>query len=104
MAGKIRVQVKFEGEIARVKALVVHPMETGSRKDPDTDAIVPRRHIQRLTFANNGIPVLLADCSTAVSRNPYFDFRFRGAGPGDTFTVNWVDTSGETGSHEMTLA
>jgi sulfur-oxidizing protein SoxZ len=103
MAGKIRVQVKLEGEIARVKALVAHPMETGARKDPDTDATVPRHHIEQLTFANTGVPVLVANCSTAVARNPYFNFSFRGASPGDTFTVNWVDSKGETGSLEKIL-
>ena len=104
MAGKIKVQVKLEGEVAKVKCLVVHPMETGARKDPDTDAIVPRHHIERLTFANNGKPVMVANCSTAVAKNPYFHFSFRGARPGDKFTVTWVDNKGETDSLETRLS
>ena len=103
MAGKIRVQVRRDGEVARVKSLVVHPMETGSRKDPETGELIPRHHIQRLVFANNGQEVLVANCSTAVSKNPYFNFSFRGAHPGDTFSVHWVDTRGETGSTELTI-
>jgi sulfur-oxidizing protein SoxZ len=104
MTGKIRVQVKLEGGLAKVKSLVVHPMETGAREDPDTGAIVPRHHIKRLTFANNGTPVMIADCSTAVAKNPYFNFAFRGASAGDRFTVDWVDTRGETGSVETILS
>jgi len=104
MATKIKVQVKLEGEAAKVKSLVVHPMETGARKDPDTGTLVPRHHIEQLTFANNGIPVLVANCSTAVARNPYFNFSFTGASPGDKFTVNWVDNRGESDSLETILS
>lgn len=103
MAGKIKVKVKLEGDIARVKSLVVHPMETGSRKDPETDTLVPRHHIEQLIFSNNGSPVLVANCSTAVSKNPYFNFSFRGANPGDKFNVSWVDTRGETDSLEVII-
>lgn len=103
MTSKIKVQVKFEGEVAGVESLVVHPMETGARKDPDTDTLVPRHHIERLTFANNGKSVLVADCSTAVAKNPYFNFSFTGARPGDKFTVSWVDNRGESDSLETIL-
>jgi sulfur-oxidizing protein SoxZ len=103
MAGKIKIQVKIEEGVARVKSLIVHPMETGSRKDPDTGKLVPRHHIEQLVFSNNGKTVLLANCSTAVSRNPTFNFSFRGAKPGDRFEVSWVDTRGETGSLEKIL-
>ena len=103
MAGKIKVKVKLEGEVARVKSLVVHPMETGAREDPETGTIVPRHHIKRLTFANNGTPVMIADCSTAVAKNPYFNFSFTGANPGDKFNVSWVDTWGESDSLEIII-
>jgi hypothetical protein len=46
---------------------------------------------------------MIADCSTAVAKNPYFNFAFRGASAGDRFTVDWVDTRGETGSVETIL-
>jgi len=103
MSGKIKVRVKIENDVARVKSLIVHPMETGSRKDPDTGELVPRHHIQKITFTNNGKTVLLVNCSTAVSRNPYFNFNFKGAKPGDHFKVDWVDTQGETDSLEQVL-
>ena len=103
MAGKIKVQVKIADDVARVKCLVVHPMETGSRKDPDTGELVPRHHIKQLTFSNNGKTVLLANCSTAVSRNPTFNFSFRGAKPGDHFQISWLDTRGEADSVERIL-
>ena len=103
MAGKIKAQVRIEDGVARVKCLIVHPMETGSRKDPDTGELVPRHHIQQLKFSNDGEIVLLANCSTAVSRNPWFNFSFTGAKPGDLFAVSWVDTRGDTDSLQLTL-
>lgn len=103
MASKIKIQVKIKDGVANVKSLIVHPMETGSRKDPDTGELVPRHHIQQLKFTNNGKVVLLANCSTAVSRNPTFSFSFRGAEPGDRFKVAWVDTRGEADSIEKIL-
>ena len=103
MASKIKVKVKLKGDIAEVKSLMLHPMETGARKDPDTGSTIPMHHITQLTFANNGEPVMVINCSTAVSRDPYFSFSFNGAKPGDTLTVNWVDNKGESDSTEVVL-
>jgi sulfur-oxidizing protein SoxZ len=103
MASKIKVKAKLKGDTAEVKSLMMHPMETGSRKDPDTGATIPAHHITQLTFANNGNPVMVVDCSTAVSRDPYFSFSFQGAKAGDTLSVQWVDNKGETDSTEITL-
>jgi sulfur-oxidizing protein SoxZ len=99
----IKVRVNREGGRAEVKALILHPMETGLRKDELTGATVPRHHITRITFANNGRAVLVAHCSTAVAKNPYFDFGFEGARAGDRFSVEWVDTLGVVDTLETVL-
>ena len=103
MASNIKVKVKLKGDVAEVKTLMLHPMETGSRKDPDTGATVPAHHITELTFQNNGETVMTVHCSTAVSRDPYFSFSFGGAKAGDQFAVSWVDNTGESDSTEMKL-
>jgi sulfur-oxidizing protein SoxZ len=103
MASKIKVKVKLKGDVAEVKSLMMHPMETGSRKDPDSGSTIPAHHITQLTFANNGEPVMVVDCSTAVSRDPYFSFSFAGAKAGDTLTVGWIDNKGESDSTEVVL-
>lgn len=36
MAPKIKISAKLKGNVADIKSLVLHPMETGSRIDPDT--------------------------------------------------------------------
>lgn len=103
MASTIKVKVKLKGDVAEVKSLMMHPMETGSRKDPDTGATIPAHHITELTFANNGRTVMVAHCSTAISRDPYFGFSFSGAKAGDTLTVSWVDNKGERDSVDTVL-
>lgn len=103
VADTIKVRVTREGDRAQVKCLIVHPMETGLRKDPVTGATVPRHHITRISFANTGRAVLVIHCSTAVAKNPYFEFSFDGARANDRFSVEWVDTRGETDSLETVL-
>ena len=103
MASKIKLRVKLKGSVAEVKSLMLHPMETGSRKDPDTGSVIPVHHITQLIFANNGTPVMTVNCSTAVSRDPYCSFSFDRAQAGDTLTVSWVDNTGESDSTELIL-
>jgi len=103
MASKIKVKVQLKGDIAEVKSLMMHPMETGARKDPDTGDSIPAHYITQLQFTNNGVTVMLINCSTAVSRDPYFSFSFSGAKAGDTLAVNWVDNKGESDSTEIVL-
>ena len=103
MASKIKVKTKLSGDVADVKCLLLHPMETGARKDPDTGELLPVHHITQLTSTNNGETVMLANFSTAVSTNPYFSFKFRGAKAGDTLKIGWVDNLGGTDEIETTL-
>ena len=103
MAGTIKLNVKLKGNIADVKSLMLHPMETGARKDPDTGEIIPAHHITQLIFTHNGKEVMIANFSTAVSKNPYFGFSFEGATAGDTLKVTWTDNTGATESLESQL-
>jgi sulfur-oxidizing protein SoxZ len=103
MASKIKVKTKLSGDVAEVKSLMLHPMETGSRKDPDTGKVIPAHHITQLNFTNNGNPVMVANFSTAISKDPYFGFKFRGAKEGDTLVVSWVDNLGNRDELETVL-
>ena len=103
MAGTIRINTKVTADRVEVKSLILHPMETGARVDPETGELVPRHHITQLTFTCNDKPVIVANLSTAVSRNPYFSFSFSGGKPGDTLRVTWIDTRGESDQLETTL-
>ena len=104
MATTIKISAKLKGDIANVKSLMLHPMETGARKDPDSGNTIPAHHITQLVFTNNGKQVMVANFSTAVSKNPYFGFSFKGAKAGDVLKAVWVDNTGETDELETQLA
>ena len=103
MASTIKISAKLKGNVADVKSLMLHPMETGARKDPDTGNIIPAHHITQLIFTNNGKEVMVANFSTAVSKNPFFGFSFEGAKAGDTLKATWVDNNGATDELETVL-
>ena len=103
MASTIKVKAEVSGDVAEVKSLMLHPMETGTRKDAETGALVSAKYITQLTFINNGKLVMVANFSTAVSRDPYFSFKFRGGKVGDTLKVTWVDNVGDTDEIEAVL-
>ncbi len=97
---KIRAQLK--GDITEVKVLMLHPMETGRRKN-DAGEIVPAHFIQLVTATLNGKTVLEAQWGTGISKNPYLTFRLRGAKVGDKVAVTWHDNKGETNAIESAV-
>ena len=103
MAGTIKVKAAVSEDVVEVKSLMMHPMETGTRIDTDTGKAVAAHYITQLTFTNNGKLIMVANFSTAVSRDPYFSYRFSGGKAGDTLKVIWVDNNGNTDSIETLL-
>ena len=103
MAEPIKIRAKMEGDVADVKVLMSHPMETGQRKN-EKGEIVPLHFIQSVIAIHNGKTVLDAQWGQAVARNPFLGFRVKGAKPGDKITVSWLDNTGDKGSVETTVA
>jgi sulfur-oxidizing protein SoxZ len=103
MADPMKIRAQLQGDVADVKVLMFHPMETGLRKDPASGQLIPMHFIQKVTATHNGKTVLEAQWSQAVSKNPFLNFRVRGAKPGDRITVGWEDNKGEKASIETTL-
>ena len=103
MTNSIKIKAEVSGNIAEIKSLMLHPMETGTRKDAQTGELVAANHITQLTFTNNEKLVMVANFSTAVSRDPYFSFKFEGGKVGDTLKVAWVDSTGGNDEIETAL-
>ena len=103
MADPMKIRATLQGDVADVKVLMFHPMETGLRKDPGSGEVVPLHFIQRVLATHNGKTVLDAQWSQAVSKNPFLNFRVRGAKPGDKIAVSWEDNKGDKASIEATL-
>ena len=102
MADPMKIRANATGDSTEVKVLMNHEMETGQRKDASGN-LVPAHFIQQVTATLNGKPVLEANWSTAVAKNPFLGFRVKGAKPGDKLVVNWVDNLGQKGSGEAVL-
>jgi sulfur-oxidizing protein SoxZ len=95
MASSIRVRAIAGGEITEVQTLIQHPMDSGFVRDAKGE-FVPAHFIQELTFEYDGRKVFVADWGTAVSKDPYVKFSFKGGSKGDDLKVSWIDNKGET--------
>jgi len=93
MASSIRVRATSNGDITEVQALIQHPMDTGLVKNPAGE-LIPAHYIQQLKFEWNGKDVFVADWGTAVSKDPYVKFSFKGAKKGDEIKISWTDNKG----------
>ncbi len=103
MADPMKIRATLQGDLVEVKVLINHPMETGQRKDPESGSSVPLHFIQMVTATLNGMPVMEAQWSQAISKNPFLGFRIRGAKAGDCVAVAWSDNKGQQGSIETTV-
>lgn len=99
MADSMKIRATLRGEVTEVRMLVIHPMETGRRKN-DFGDVEPAHFIQTVAATLNGKTVLEAQWGTGVSKNPYLTFRIKGAKAGDKIAVSWLDNKGESGSGE----
>ena len=103
MADPMKVRATLKGDVADVRVLMNHPMETGQRKDGSGN-IVPLHFIQEVTVRVNGKAVIEGQVSQAVSRNPVFSFRVKGVKSGDKLEIIWLDNKGDKNQTETAIA
>ena len=103
MASSIRVRATSNGDITEVQALIQHPMDTGLVKNPAGE-LIPAHYIQQLKFECNGKDVFVADWGTAVSKDPYVKFSFKGAKKGDELKISWIDNKGASDTTTAKIA
>lgn len=102
MAEPMKIRATLQGDVADVRVLMAHPMETGQRKDA-AGKLVPLHFIQTITAQLNGKSVFTADVSQAVSRNPVFAFKVKGAKAGDKLSITWQDNTGDKRTDEVVI-
>ena len=103
MSEPMKIRAALQGDTADVRVLMLHPMETGQRRDGKGE-IVPLHFIQSVLVTYNGRTVLDAQWSQAVSRNPFLGVRIKGAKAGDKISVTWTDNKGDKRTDEVTVA
>jgi sulfur-oxidizing protein SoxZ len=104
MAEGMKIRATMQGDVADVKALMNHIMETGLRKDAKTGQLIPAHFINQVTATLNGKTVLDAQWGAAISKNPFLGFKVKGAKAGDKVVINAVDNQGQKISGEATVA
>lgn len=102
MPDPMRIRATEQPDGVDVRVLMSHEMETGQRRD-SAGNLVPAHFISNVTVNCNGKAVLTAEWGPAVAKNPYLQFKFKGAKKGDKISVTWVDTKGETRTDEATI-
>ena len=103
MSDPMRIRAQAQGDKTTVRVLVSHEMESGQRKDA-AGKTVPAWYIQSISATHNGKPVMSAQWGTAVSKNPYMQFSFKGGKVRDKIAVTWVDNRGEKRTDEAVVA
>jgi sulfur-oxidizing protein SoxZ len=100
---RIRIRAQAKDGVVDVKALFSHPMESGRRRDDETNELIPAHYITEVVCEHNGRVVLTANWGPAVSRNPLFQFRFKGGAPGDFLRIAFTDNLGQSGEAEVEI-
>ncbi len=103
MGKPIKIRAKLKADIAEVKALMPHDMESGLRRDAESGELIPAHYITNVEVEHNGEAVLQAYWGPAVSKNPYVAFSIRNAAVGDTIKVRWSDNTADTSETETIL-
>ena len=103
MADPMKIRATAAGDSTEVKVLMSHEMETGQRKDAQGQAI-PAWFIQNVVVSWNGRTVLSAQWGTAVSKNPFLSFKFKGGAKGDKIAITWTDNRGDKRTDEAVIA
>jgi sulfur-oxidizing protein SoxZ len=108
MAEARKSMIKFKpkkfkvGDTIKVDFIVIHPMDTGLKKDKKTGEIKPAHFIDNITFSLDGKPFTTMKVWETVSTNPYFSVNLKVPGKGK-ITVDYTDNTGEKNSKSKKL-
>lgn len=91
-----------KGAVFEVKAMAMHPMENGLRRDQDGKP-VPRKILKRFTCRYNGEVVIDCDWGTGVAPNPFIAFAVRAVDSGK-LDFEWTDDDGTVARHSAPIS
>jgi thiosulfate oxidation carrier complex protein SoxZ len=96
--GKVRIRVPQTvkaGDVVKVRALVIHPMERVERDKQGKVVEKKYRYINKVVVTYLGKTIVSVDTTQSVSENPFFAFSFRATDPGP-LKITFTDTHGAT--------
>jgi sulfur-oxidizing protein SoxZ len=90
------------GELVEIKALILHPMETGFRAGTN-GRVIPRNIIERFTASWNGAEIFRMEFSPAIAANPFVSF-FAVATESGTIGFRWTGDEGFLVEEQVAIA
>jgi sulfur-oxidizing protein SoxZ len=105
MAMKVMVSVPAtarKGDAVEIKAMAMHPMENGLRRDMD-GKVIPRFILKKFECRYNGELVVDCDWHTAISANPYMSFFVKAVDSGK-IEFAWTDDNGAVERHTANIS
>lgn len=96
--GKVRIRVPQTvkaGDVVKVRALVIHPMERVERDKQGKIVEKKYNYINKVVVSYLGKTIISVDTTQSVSENPFFSFSFRATDPG-ALKIMFTDTHGGT--------
>ena len=89
------------GQPVEIRAMIIHPQESGYRLD-NTGRAIPRNIVESFTCTYGGREVFRARLHPAMSTNPYFVFSVLAQDSGD-LRFEWTDDHGDVATHTARL-
>ncbi len=96
---KVPKKIK-KGQVAMIRMVIIHPMETGLRKDKKTGKKIPAHYITHVDFYFNDQKFSRIVSSPGISKNPYFAIKFK---PNQSGTLKIVYEDNKGGKWEKTV-
>lgn len=94
---KIKPKKYKVGDSVKINFMIMHPMETGQRKDKKSGKILPADYIDEVKFYFNDQLITTLKVWESVSTNPVFTVGFKVPSKG-TLKVSYKTNTSETGT------
>ncbi len=98
----MRIKAKLKGDVATIKMLIKHAMESGRRKD-EAGNVIPANYVQTVTGHIGDTQVFEVNSGVGVSKNPFIQVILTGRAVGDKIDLKWTDLSGASKEGSVTL-
>jgi len=88
----MRIRTEWRDGDCLLRLAVRHPMDP-ERKD-EAGGHTPAHFITLIRISHGGEVLLTGHWGPGISRNPYLEFLFGGASPGEEVVIEWEDNRG----------
>lgn len=100
MSAEIKIRAQLQGDVALIRVLMQHPMESGQRRDEEGKTLAAH-FIQTFSVVLNKQRLIDGQLNTSIATNPLFTFKARNIKAGDRLSVHWTDNMGKERHDEI---